>query len=265
MNTFFDENGEYMGEYFLHLDEVETLINAIIEEGKRKRIHYPLDYPDGNGNIYRFEKGEQYAWLYWRHSTKRFHIYRGYYVDTGTIHTKKTELGEMPIGKEITYTKYGNVEKVIDYEADFSTPLEEIITLCREKIGVDLEYRIATNPSKFEFKRVVYKKHPASPKAYILSFFPKGRDDNKKRVIVIKDGTKEIVIDRLVDEWIETPVGKDIIKMEVGDIPDKEIIKALTNKSKISYDGQIFIEEQEYQKYVANKNKKAFWDKLFGD
>ena len=224
----FDQNGEYKGDTFLRLDEIETLVDTIIAEGKRKRRHYVMQYPDGKGNVYRFGKGDKYAGLYWFNSYNIYQVYRGYYLDTGTIYTKKTTLGDTPIGKEITYTKEGKVESIIDYEADFSTPLEEIIALCREKFNVDLEYKVPTNPSNLEFKRVIYKEHPDCPKAYILSFFPKEeKENNKKRFIVIKDGTKEVVIDKLINRWEETPVEKDLIKIEEASISDKEIIKAL--------------------------------------
>lgn len=33
----FDQNGEYKGDAFLCLDEIETLVDTIIAEGKRKR------------------------------------------------------------------------------------------------------------------------------------------------------------------------------------------------------------------------------------
>ena len=224
----FDQNGEYKGDTFLRLDEIETLVDTIIAEGKRKRRHYVMQYPDGKGNVYRFGKGDQYAGLYWFNSYNRYQVYRGYYLDTGTIYTKKTALGDTPIGKEITYTKEGKVESIIDYEADFSTPLKEIIALCREKFNVDLEYKVPTNPSNLDFKRVIYKEHSDCPKAYILSFSSKEeKEDNKKRFIVIKDGTKEVVIDKLINRWKETPVEKDLIKIEEASISDKEIIKAL--------------------------------------
>ena len=224
----FDQNGEYKGDAFFCLDEIETLVDTIIAEGKRKRRHYVMQYPDGKGNVYRFGKSHKYAGLYWFNSYNRYQVYRGYYLDTGTIYTKKTELGDTPIGKEITYTKEGKVESIIDYEADFSTPLEEIIALCREKFNVDLEYKVPVNPSEIEFKRMIYKQHPDFPKAYILSFSSKEeKEDNKKRFIVIKDGTKEVVMDKLINRRIETPDGKDLIKVEEAYIPDKEIIKAL--------------------------------------
>ena len=224
----FDKNGEYKGDAFLCLDEIETLVDTIIAEGKRKRRHYVMQYPDGKGNVYRFGKSHKYAGLYWFNSYNRYQVYRGYYLDTGTIYTKKTALGDTPIGKEITYTKEGKVESIIDYEADFSTPLEEIIALCREKFNVDLEYKVPANPSEIEFKRVIYKEHPDCPKAYILSFSSKEeKEDNKKRFIVIKDGTKEIVIDKLINRWEETPVGKDLIKIEEASLSDEEIIKVL--------------------------------------
>lgn len=230
----FDQNGEYKGDAFLYLDEIETLVDTIIAEGKRKRRHYVMQYPDGKGNVYRFGKGDEYAGLYWFNSYNRYQVYRGYYLDTGTIYTKKTELGDTPIGKEITYTKEGKVESIIDYEVDFSTPLEEIIALCREKFNVDLEYKVPTNPSEIEFKRLIYKEYPDCPKAYILSFSSnEEKEDNKKRFIVIKYGTKEVVIDKLINRWKETPVEKDLIKIEEASISDKEIIKALLLAKKV--------------------------------
>ena len=106
--------------------------------------------------------------------------------------------------------------------------MEEIVALCREKFNVDLEHKVPTNPSNLEFKRVIYKEHPDCPKAHILSFFPKEKKEyNKKRFIVIRDGTKEVVIDKLINRWKETPVEKDLIKIEEASISDKEIIKAL--------------------------------------
>ena len=229
----FDKNGEYKGDAFLCLDEIETLVDTIIAEGKRKRRHYVMQYPDGKGNVYRFGKGDEYAGLYWFNSYNRYQVYRGYYLDTGTIYTKKTALGDTPIGKEITYTKEGKVESIIDYEADFSTPLKEIIALCREKFNVDLEYKVPMNPSEIEFKRLIYKEYPDCPKAYILSFSSnEEKEDNKKRFIVIKDGTKEVVIDKLINRWKETPVEKDLIKIEEASISDKEIIKALLLQKK---------------------------------
>ena len=229
----FDQNGEYKGDIFLCLDEIETLVDTIIAEGKRKRRHYVMQYPDGKGNVYRFGKGDQYAGLYWFNSYNRYQVYRGYYLDTGTIYTKKTELGDTSIGKEITYTKEGKVESIIDYEADFSTTLKEIIALCREKFIVVLEYKVPMNPSEIEFKRVIYKEYPDCPKAYILSFSSnEEKEDNKKRFIVIKDGTKEVVIDKLINRWKETPVEKDLIKIEEASISDKEIIKALLLQKK---------------------------------
>ena len=75
---------------------------------------------------------------------------------------------------------------------------------------------------------MIYKQHPDFPKAYILSFSSKEeKEDNKKRFIVIKDGTKEVVMDKLINRRIETPDGKDLIKVEEAYIPDKKIIKAL--------------------------------------
>jgi len=47
----FDQNGAYKGDAFLRLDEIETLVDTIIAEGKRKRRHYVMQYPDGKGNI----------------------------------------------------------------------------------------------------------------------------------------------------------------------------------------------------------------------
>ena len=272
MNTIFDKNGEYMGDAFLNLNEAETLINTIIAEGKRNRKHYVMNYPDGKGNIYRFGKSDKYAGLYWFNSYNRYHIYRGYYLDTGTIYTKNTELGTAPIGKEITYTKEGKVENIIDYEADFSTPLEEIVALCREKFNLDLEYKVPTNPSNLNLKRVIYKEHLNCPKAYILSFFPKEKkEDNKKRFIVIKDGTKEVVIDKLINKWKETPVEKDLIRIEEAYISDKEIIEALTYKPKITHNGKTYTEEEwkafeqeQWEKYQAKRDKKHLWERLFG-
>ena len=228
----FDQNGEYKGDTFLRLDEIETLVDTIIAEGKRKRRHYVMQYPDGKGNVYRFGKGDQYAGLYWFNSYNRYQVYRGYYLDTGVIYTKKTALGDTPIGKEITYTKEGKVESIIDYEADFSTPLKEIIALCREKFNVDLEYKVPTNPSNLDFKRVIYKEYPSYPKAHILSFFPKEeKENNKKRFIVIKDGTKEIVMDKLIygGELIYGGHGE---RFDEEEVPDEEIIKALLLEKK---------------------------------
>ena len=34
-------------------------------------------------------------------------------------------------------------------------------------------------------------------------------------------------MDKLINRWEETPVGKDLIKIEEASISDKEIIKAL--------------------------------------
>ena len=168
----FDQNGAYKGDTFLRLDEIETLVDTIIAEGKRKRRHYVMQYPDGKGNIYRFGKSHKYAGLYWFNSYNRYQVYRGYYLD--------------------------------------------------------LEYKVPVNPSEIEFKRVIYKEHSDCPKAYILSFSSKEeKEDNKKRFIVIKDGTKEIVIDKLINRWKETPVEKDLIKIEEASLSDKEIIKAL--------------------------------------
>ena len=86
----FDQNGENKGDAFLRLDEIETLVDTIIAEGKRKRRHYVMQYPDGKGNVYRFGKSHKYAGLYWFNSYNRYQVYRGYYLDTGTIYTKKT-------------------------------------------------------------------------------------------------------------------------------------------------------------------------------
>ena len=105
--------------------------------------------------------------------------------------------------------------------------MEEIIALCREKFNVDLEYKVPANPSEIEFKRVIYKEHSDCPKAYILSFFPKEKkEDNKKRFIVIKDGTKEIVIDKLIDGG-ELIYGGHGERFDEEEVPDEEIIKAL--------------------------------------
>jgi hypothetical protein len=131
--------------------------------------------------------------------------------------------------KNITYpTEKGIFDQNGEYKGDAFFCLEEIIALCREKFNVDLEYKVPVNPSEIEFKRVIYKEHPDCPKAYILSFSSKEeKEDNKKRFIVIKDGTKEVVMDKLINRRIETPDGKDLIKVEEAYIPDKEIIKAL--------------------------------------
>ena len=43
---------------------------------------------------------------------------------------------------------------------------------------------------------------------------------------------KNNVIDKLIDRRIETPEGKDLIKVEEAYIPDKEIIKALLLEKK---------------------------------
>ena len=83
------------------------------------------------------------------------------------------------------------------------------------------------NPSEIEFKRVIYKEHPDCPKAYILSFSSKEeKEDNKKRFIVIKDGTKEVVIDKLIDGG-ELIYGGHGERFDEEEVPDEEIIKAL--------------------------------------
>ena len=46
-----------------------------------------MQYPDGKGNVYRFGKSHKYAGLYWFNSYNRYQVYRGYYLDTGTIYT----------------------------------------------------------------------------------------------------------------------------------------------------------------------------------
>ena len=130
--------------------------------------------------------------------------------------------------KNTTYpTEKGIFDQNGEYKGDAFFCLEEIIALCREKFNVDLEYKVPANPSEIEFKRVIYKEHSDCPKAYILSFFPKEKkEDNKKRFIVIKDGTKEIVIDKLIDGG-ELIYGGHGERFDEEEVPDEEIIKAL--------------------------------------
>lgn len=175
-----------------------------------------------------------------------------------------------PIGKTKEYNKLGKLVRETDNDKNYPFSVEQLQKLIKNEYDVDL-FVLPQESLFFDVKR--RRDKDLNGYFYFVTLhtsLPDEGDFYPRREICIDANTGKIMYDE--PSHLDL-FGGNIIPKSKTKYPSKEEFMKKIKKSSVPYrthNGKSYTEEewkifkeQEYQKYLANKNKKGFWDKLF--
>ena len=195
-----------------------------------------------------------------------------YYHKNGCLGIYLNKFYDFLIGKRMEYNDTGKLIKEDDYDKDYSFSTESLCKLIQQEYNFDLKIQeikppflrsIVTRDYLEEFGRYCYKVVFEMPTSSLPEYY-------SRRIIYIDGSMGEIFCEEDSNIIYEERMPKS-----KSSFPSKEeYLKKIKNKSPETthtFQGKTYTEEEwkafeqeQWEKYQANKNHKSFWDKLFG-
>ena len=179
-----------------------------------------------------------------------------YYIKTEVLKKETTLFYGMPIGKTYTYNEIGKLIKEENWDAPYKVSIEKLITICKQKLNLDLLDK--------SLKITIHRYDKEKPIYIIRIPFPNTRNTEAKYITISADNG-EILLEKEIHS-------KEEFKESMEEIYNPSL-KSKDNKASktTTFNGKTYTEEEwkafeqeQWEKYQAKRNKKGFWDKLFG-
>ncbi|WP_392420394.1 hypothetical protein ACF3OE_03615 [Capnocytophaga canis] len=158
--------------------------------------------------------------------------------------------------KMIKFDELGKLIEEKDYDADYKISVEELVKIGKEKLGIDLmDYSDQKNVNRYDGTGLVTK-----PIYVINILLRKGWG----RTITVDATTGDILFDKEFGEGGTQKYKNEIYQIREENNPQSSAPYRTHNGKSYTEEEWKAFEEQEYQKYLEKKNKKGFWERLFG-
>ena len=180
-----------------------------------------------------------------------------YYIKTEVLKKETTLFYGMPIGKTYTYNEIGKLIKEENWDAPYKVSIEELITICKRTLNLDLLDK--------SLKITIHRYDKEKPIYIIRIPFPNTRN-TKAKYITISADNGEILLEKEIHS-------KEEYKESMEEIHNPSSSKSKDNKAikTTTFNGKTYTEEEwkafeqeQWEKYQAKRNKKGFFDWLFG-
>ena len=184
------------------------------------------------------------------------YVYR-YYPKTNILMQETKFFYSVLIGKTYTYNEKGKLIKEENWDAPYKVSIEELITICKRKLNLDL--------MDMSLDLTIRRYDKGNPIYIIRIPFPNTRN-TKAKYITISADNGEILLEKEIHS-------KEEYKESMEEIHNPSSSKSKDNKAikTTTFNGKTYTEEEwkafeqeQWEKYQAKRSKKSFLDKLFG-
>ena len=185
------------------------------------------------------------------------YVYR-YYAKTDILMQESKFFYSVLIGKTYTYNEIGKLIKEENWDAPYKVSIEELITICKQKLNLDLmDMSLKLTVERYNEEKAIY---------IIRIPDPDTMTGIEAKYITISADNGEILLEKEIHS-------KEEFQESIEDIYNPSSSKSKDNKAikTTTFNGKTYTEEEwkafeqeQWEKYQAKRNKKGFWDKLFG-
>ena len=185
------------------------------------------------------------------------YVYR-YYAKTDILMQESKFFYSVLIGKTYTYNEIGKLIKEENWDAPYKVSIEELITICKRKLNLDLmDISLDLTIRRYDKENPIY---------IIRIPDPDTMTGIEAKYITISADNGEILLEKEIHS-------KEEFQESIEDIYNPSSSKSKDNKAikTTTFNGKTYTEEEwkafeqeQWEKYQAKRNKKGFWDKLFG-
>ena len=184
------------------------------------------------------------------------YVYR-YYAKTDILMQESKFFYSVLIGKTYTYNEIGKLIKEENWDAPYKVSIEELIKICKQKLNLDLmDMSLKLTIERYNEEKAIY---------IIRIPFPNTRN-TKAKYITISADNGEILLEKEIHS-------KEEFQESIEEIYNPSSSKSKDNKAikTTTFNGKTYTEEEwkafeqeQWEKYQAKRNKKGFFDWLFG-
>ena len=184
------------------------------------------------------------------------YVYR-YYAKTDILMQESKFFYDMPIGKTYTYNEIGKLIKEENWDAPYKVSIKELITICKRKLNLDLmDMSLDLTIRRYDKENSIY---------IIRIPDPDTMTGIEAKYITISADNGEILLEKEIHS-------KKEFQESIEEIYNPSL-KSKDNKAPktTTFNGKTYTEEEwkafeqeQWEKYQAKRNKKGFFDWLFG-
>ena len=185
------------------------------------------------------------------------YVYR-YYAKTDILMQESKFFYSVLIGKTYTYNEIGKLIKEENWDAPYKVSIEELITICKQKLNLDLmDMSLKLTVERYNEEKAIY---------IIRIPDPDTMTGIEAKYITISADNGEILLEKEIHS-------KEEFQESIEDIYNPSSSKSKDNKAikTTTFNGKTYTEEEwkafeqeQWEKYQAKRNKKGFFDWLFG-
>jgi hypothetical protein len=185
------------------------------------------------------------------------YVYR-YYAKTDILMQESKFFYSVLIGKTYTYNEIGKLIKEENWDAPYKVSIEELITICKQKLNLDLmDMSLKLTVERYNEEKAIY---------IIRIPDPDTMTGIEAKYITISADNGEILLEKEIHS-------KEEFQESIEDIYNPSSSKSKDNKAikTTTFNGKTYTEEEwkafeqeQWEKYQAKRSKKGFFDWLFG-
>ena len=180
-----------------------------------------------------------------------------YYIKTEVLKKETTLFYGMPIGKTYTYNEIGKLIKEENWDAPYKVSIEELITICKRKLNLDLmDMSLDLTIRRYDKENPIY---------IIRIPDPDTMTGIEAKYITISADNGEILLEKEIHSKKEYKESMEEIHNPSLKSKDNKAPKTTTfnGKTYTEEEWKAF-EQEQWEKYQAKRSKKGFFDWLFG-
>ena len=180
-----------------------------------------------------------------------------YYIKTDVLKEEIVLFYDMIIGKIYTYNEIGKIIKEENWDTPYKISIKELIIICKKKLGLDLmDMSLGLRVERYSHLTPIY----------VITIPGINMIAGEANYITISADNGEILFEKEIHS-------KEEFKKFIEEIYNPSPSKSKDNKAikTTTFNGKTYTEEEwkafeqeQWEKYQAKRNKKGFWDKLFG-
>jgi len=180
-----------------------------------------------------------------------------YYIKTDVLKEEIVLFYDMIIGKIYTYNEIGKIIKEENWDTPYKISIKELIIICKKKLGLDLmDMSLGLRVERYSHLTPIY----------VITIPGINMIAGEAKYITISADNGEILFEKEIHS-------KEEFKKFIEEIYNPSPSKSKDNKAikTTTFNGKTYTEEEwkafeqeQWEKYQAKRNKKGFWDKLFG-
>lgn len=184
------------------------------------------------------------------------YVYR-YYAKTDILMQESKFFYSVLIGKTYTYNEIGKLIKEENWDAPYKVSIEELITICKRKLNLDLmDISLDLTIRRYDKENPIY---------IIRIPDPDTMTGIEAKYITISADNGEILLEKEIHSKKEYKESMEEIHNPSLKSKDNKAPKTTTfnGKTYTEEEWKAF-EQEQWEKYQAKRSKKGFFDWLFG-